>query len=175
MASILLSMEPPRPDRQSSRLPGYDYGSDGWYFVTICTKDKRCIFGNISDDQVLLIPVGRIVSEEWVRSAAIRTEIRLDEFVIMPNHFHAIVQIDGSGPEQEQRTRLARPSRSLSSLIAQFEAAVTTRARTMLNSPGGVIWQRGFFDRIVRDERELDAARDYIRANPVNWSTDPDR
>ncbi len=79
--------------RRSLRLKGYNYADAGAYFVTICTRDKECLFGEVVDGEMRLNRHGLIVREEWIRSAQIRTEVELDEYVVMPNHMHAIVMI----------------------------------------------------------------------------------
>ena len=80
--------------RKSIRLPGYDYSTEGFYFITICTKDKKCIFGKIVDGEMILNEAGKIVKEEWLQTINIRKgEAKLHKYVIMPNHFHAIIEI----------------------------------------------------------------------------------
>ena len=79
--------------RRSVRLKGYDYTSEGAYFLTMCTKDRQCLFGQIVDDQMKLNQFGIIVRAEWIRTGIIRDEIQLDKYVIMPNHFHGIICI----------------------------------------------------------------------------------
>ena len=83
----------PIPRRKNIRLPGYDYSTEGCHFITIVTKDRQSLFGEVVNGEMVLNEFGRIVEEEWTRSANIRKEIELDEFVVMPNHFHAILHI----------------------------------------------------------------------------------
>ena len=88
----------PRYRRQSIRLPWWDYSQSGWYFVTVCTKDRRCVLGDIVDSQINLSQAGVIVEEEWRRTAIVRQHVLLDEFVLMPNHLHGILVItEGHG------------------------------------------------------------------------------
>ena len=159
------------PDRQSVRMPGYDYGRVGSYFVTICAFERRCQFGSIRDGTMVANPIGEVIQEEWARSAAIRTEIALDAFVLMPNHLHGVIRIR-SRAAPGSRGRGSRRARTVSSFVAGFKAAVTSRtnrARWLGNEP---VWQRGFFEHVIRDERELALIRRYIRANPVMWQRD---
>lgn len=81
------------PQRQSIRFCGYDYSQEGLQFVTICVKDKVCLFGNIVDDEMVLNDAGRIAYQEWLNTKILRKNVRLDEFVIMPNHIHGIIEI----------------------------------------------------------------------------------
>jgi hypothetical protein len=87
-----MTYHPDKHNRRSIRLPGYDYSRNGGYFITICTQNRECLFGEIADGVMQLNDAGRTVSEEWTKTAAIR-EIQLDEGVVMPNHFHGILVI----------------------------------------------------------------------------------
>jgi len=195
--------------RRSLRLKGYDYTKPGAYFVTICIYQRDEILGEIINGTMKLSPLGKIVHEEWLRSAEIRREIQLfeDEFTVMPNHLHGINWIvesvgadgvrpnDGIHPTMERahamrphgvhpqkqdahqdrdarRASLRRTPRSLGSFIAGFKASVTSRARKELNMTG--IWQRNYYDHIVRNDRELKDIRWYILNNPFNWQLDRD-
>lgn len=123
-------------DRQSIRLPGYDYGQPGAYFVTISTWHRRRLFGRVVDGQAILSRAGQVVRREWLRTAQIRPEVDLDEFVIMPDHFHAIIVIrvpvvgahrhapplDVRPTTQLTQTGpLRRPPRTLGSIISGFK------------------------------------------------------
>ena len=173
--------------RRSIRLKGYDYTQPGAYFVTFCSYQRRHIFGEVVNGEMKLSALGKIVREEWVRSAEIRKEIRLfdDEFVVMPNHGHGIVWImeaiagaDGVRPNVERahamrpHESLRRAPRSLGSFMAGFKASVTSRARNELGMTG--IWQRNYYDHIIRKDRELNNIRWYILNNPRNWQLDRD-
>jgi len=177
--------------RRSIRLKGYDYTQPGAYFVTFCTYQRDEIFGEVINGEMKLSPLGEIVLQEWFRSAEIRKEIRLfeDEFVVMPNHGHGIVWIvgaDGVRPNMERahvmrpntqnqdahRASLWRAPRSLGSFIAGFKALVTSRAGQELNMTR--IWQRNYYDHIIRNDRELNNIRWYILNNPLNWQLDRD-
>ena len=183
--------------RKSIRLKGYDYTQPGAYFITICTYHRDEIFGQIVHGEMKLSPLGKIVREEWMRSAEIRKEIRIfeDEFVIMPNHLHGInwiVGADGVRPEDDvrpnaeraqaqrpdvqgqdaRRASLRRDPRSLGSFIAGFKASVTSRAGRELKITG--IWQRNYYEHIVRNDRELNNIRWYILNNTMNWQLDRD-
>ncbi len=144
------------PRRRGTRLADYTYGQAGAYFVTACVQDRRPLFGVVEDLAVRLSPLGDVVAEEWLATTARLGRVATDEWIVMPDHLHAIVVIDDGAT-----TRLA-------TVIGQFKAAVTRRAQRA----GGKtrLWQRGYFDHVVRDERDLDAIRWYIATNPGRWT-----
>lgn len=160
--------------RRSVRLSGYDYAQDGVYFITICAYERQPLFGEIHNDICCLNQKGSITEEEWLKTATIRQEIELDAFVIMPNHFHAIVVIDQahSRAPLPQSPSLKRPPYSLGSLIAGFKSSVTTRINTSGNTPGFRVWQRNYYEHIIRNQRSLDTIRQYILSNPAQWASD---
>jgi REP element-mobilizing transposase RayT len=185
-------MKPPR--RHSIRLPGYDYARPGAYFVTTCTHGGESVFGEIVEGEVLLNEAGRIVQEEWARSASIRREIALDEFVIMPNHVHGIVfikQCDVGATGRRCRVvfparsplhrsplragEVGRPGpgpRSLASFVAGFKSAATKRINVLRRTPGLAVWQRNYYEHIIRDQDDLRRIRPYVTDNPLAWSMD---
>ena len=164
------------PDRRSTRLPGYDYRTPGAYFISLVVAYRQPLFGQIIKARVQISREGQIVEEEWLRTPTIRSEITLDEWVIMPDHFQAIVRINGAvgaggcPPGNEgtgQFNPVGRPTtRSLSTLIAQFKATTTRRINQLKDASGQNVWQRGYHDRIIRNEVELDKTRKYIRNIP---------
>lgn len=173
--------------RQAMRLKGYDYTQAGGYFVRICTHQNQDIFGEIIRNAMVLNDLGRIVETEWERTEIIRKEITLDEFVIMPDHMHGIIIIDHVAdlvgahdraplPEmsglQDVQAPLHRIPGSLGSIIAGFKSAATKRINQFRITPRKTVWQRGYYDRIISDEKELDRIREYIRTNSVNFGND---
>ncbi len=167
--------------RRSIRLRGYDYAQAGGYFVTICTHQRTCLFGDITDGKMELNVIGRVVAEEWTRSSKVRQEIELDEWAVMPNHLHGIVMISTSNVvgatdvgAHGRAPLLQRNSQSLGSFIAGFKSAVTTRINRLRDTPRAPIWQRNYYEHIIRTERELDVIREYIHNNPLKWSLDLD-
>ena len=163
------------PYRRSTRLRNFDYGQTCAYFITLCAKNREPLFGRILNKIVELSPAGQAVAEEWLRTPSIRPGIQLDEWIVMPDHFHAILFMD-AGIHRENgdvgahrcapEDKLHRPSRTLGFLIAQFKATTTRQINEMRGTPGQKVWQRGYNDRIIRNEVELDKLRDYIRNNP---------
>lgn len=169
--------------RRSLRLPGYDYAQVGAYFITVCAQDRACIFGEVVDGEMRLNQAGRMVHDEWLRTEAIRSEVRLDVFQVMPNHFHAIVMITGQAPSTgvtpdgvgaHGRAPLRRAPKSLGSLVAGFKSAVTKNVNQMRGTPGQRLWQRNYYEHVIRHDRELDATRQYIVDNPAKWAEDRD-
>jgi REP element-mobilizing transposase RayT len=160
------------PRRRSIRLPTYDYAQGGAYFVTICSYERRCVFGRVIDGQVQVNEIGAIIEEEWFRSPIFR-KIVLDAFVVMPNHIHGIVFIDSvgaTGRSPAPRSGLRRGS--LGSFVGNFKAATTRRVRMLGLTSDRPVWQRNYYEHIVRDDGDLNAIREYIDNNPANWAND---
>jgi len=167
--------------RHSPRLKSFDYSWPGAYFITICTLNRECIFGKIINDEMLLNENGEIVRDEWLRTLEIRHEIKLDEYVVMPNHFHAVVFIDGRGdrpvarPDDQDfvsqgQSRL-KPA-SIGAFIGGFKSSVTKRINEIRHTPGVSIWQRNYYEHVIRNEDELNEIRQYILTNPLKWALD---
>ncbi|MEJ2710940.1 MAG: hypothetical protein P8074_25240 [Anaerolineales bacterium] len=175
--------------RQSNRLAGWDYSSSGYYFVTICTRERRPFFGEVVGDEIQLSPIGEIIAEEWQKTADIRPNISLDAWVIMPNHLHAIVSIQPSEDNdattrwdvsQRDGTSSNAPknwrSNSLGTIINQFKSKCTKRIRAAGHTDFG--WQSRFYDHIIRNDQSLAQIRTYIQNNLSQWNLDkenPDR
>ncbi len=156
--------------------------------VTICTHARAPLFGRVVDGEMVLNAYGTIVREEWFRSAEIRAEIELfpDEFVVMPNHIHGIVWIvttddmvgaTGRSPLQRAHGHAPLPPhgpapRSLGSFIAGFKSAVTKRINARRGTPGACVWQRNYYEHIIRNDGALNAIRRYIIDNPLRWHLD---
>ena len=161
--------------RNSNRLQNYDYSQKGYYFVTICTKNRECLLGEISDGKMYLSAIGKIAENFWkeIQKHFPRTE--LDEYVVMPNHVHGIVIVNGVGVEnfqplhRENKFQHVIPH-SLGSIIRGFKIGVTKWCRN--NHCGQFEWQRNFYDRIIRNEHSLQRIREYIRMNPLKWEHD---
>ena len=163
--------------RRSIRLQEYDYSRAGAYFVTICTKNRKCLFGDVIGGQMVLNDAGQIVVDEWTKTALIRDEIQLDEWVVMPNHFHGIVWITHGTARHCRGDRPVAPTagpqpRSLGAMIAGFKSAVTKGINELRQTPGAKLWQRNYYEHIVRNENELNRIRQYIINNPENWKSD---
>ncbi len=169
--------------RHSIRLPEYDYAQEGAYFVTVCARRRECAFGELVGEQVSLNECGRIVEEEWRRTEMVRAGVELDAYVVMPNHFHGIVVLTvgatrwvapiGHGERATHRVAPTGPvPRSLGALLGQFKSLVTKRVNVLRGTPGTPLWQRNYYEHVVRDEKELEALRQYIEGNPLQWMMD---
>ena len=166
--------------RRSVRLRGYDYRQAGIYFVTICTCQRSKLFGDISDGEMTLSPLGEVASEEWRRLPYKRSNVRLDRYVIMPNHVHGLFVVanksesDSSHRAASHRSKRPRgfPPGSLGAIVSHYKAAVTRRAWSGLIDRGQRIWQRNYYDHIVRSEKALNDIRRYIIQNPARWAED---
>jgi REP element-mobilizing transposase RayT len=159
-----MSYSPDRRHRYSIRLRGYDYAQAGAYFVTLCVQGRAALFGRVVDGAVELTEIGRIVAEEWEHTPALRPNVVLDTFVVMPDHLHRIVVIvrrdDGAARPEAARPR--SPAHSLGAIVRGFKAAVVRRA-------GTPIWQRNYYEHIIRNDADLDRIRHYIATNPARW------
>ncbi len=173
-------------NRRSIRLSGYDYTQSGAYFLTLVTHQRQLLFGEICSTDVQLNALGMIVMEEWNHTPIIRKEIELDEFVIMPNHIHGIIQILESGAGirvtpvgalgggevgAHGRAPLRLP-KSVGSFVAGFKSVVTKRINLVRGTPGFPVWQRNYYEHVIRDEDDLARIRAYIQANPFSWKVD---
>jgi len=161
-------------DRKSSRLSKYDYTQPGMYFVTICTKDRQCLFGSITNGIMYLNQFGMIAEQEWLQTMMIRPNVFLDKYVMMPDHVHAIIEIIRRGVMHYAPTQTGfnSPSQTVGAIVRGYKSAVTKRINQIRHSPGQSIWQRGFYDHIIRNDEDLGRVREYIRLNPVNWERD---
>jgi len=165
-------------NRRSIRLKEYDYSQPGEYFITVCTHNHECLFGEITNGQMRLNQNGKIVKEEWLQTAIIRPSIELDVFIVMPNHIHGIIIIKDKPPILNVGTHscasLQRKPRSLGSIIAGFKSAGTKRINEMQHTPSFPVWQKRFYDRIIRNNNELNNIRDYIHNNVLQWAFEKD-
>ena len=175
----MIHRDPKKHHRRSIRLHGWDYRTAAAYFITLVTDRRVCLFGDVENSKVRLNEYGQVIESEWLRTAEIRRNIELDEFVIMPNHFHAILIIHDDdyikmGEKVSTIELKCPPSGSLGAIMAQFKSICTKRINGSRKTPYSRVWQRNYYERIIRNERELDATRQYILNNPINWSEDQD-
>jgi putative transposase len=171
-----------RKSRKTIRLQGYDYSQDGWYFVTFCINNFEERLGIISNEgKFIPNELGIIVENEWNETPKIRPEVELDMFQIMPNHFHAIVVIGGKEklpnligfPDTSSPiAKFKSPVRTIGSIIRGFKGASTKKMRLIFNNLEDKIWQYNYYERIIRDENELNRIRKYIDNNPQKWQDD---
>lgn len=163
--------------RRSIRLQGYDYAQIGAYFVTVCTQNRECLFGDVVDDEMQLSDAGHIVVAEWLKTAEIRQKIELDRWAVMPNHFHGIVVIindsefeNGRGTARRSPTmeQFGQPVEgSIPTSVRSFKSAATKRINEMRGTPGAALWQRNDYEHILRDKTALARIREYIINNSL--------
>jgi len=165
-----------RHHRHSIRIPGYDYSQAGAYFVTIVSHNRENLFGIIHDGEMILNPFGEIIVEEWIKTPAVRPNVELGEYIIMPNHVHGILvfvdDIVGATRRVTPTNTTTLQSGSLGAVIGQFKSIVTKRINGWHNVTGRPVWQRNYYEHIIRNERDLQNKTDYIEANPMLWDDD---
>lgn len=211
--------------RRTIRLKGYDYSTEGMYFVTACTQGYENLFGGITDNRMRLNDAGRMVEKVWLTLPERFPMVTMDEYVVMPNHFHGIIIIvneigsdpvgallaapstkappvagydepdeikeaknwekkkgaassvekkgAASGVEKKGAASGARTT-TLGQIMRVFKSISAIEINRILDRGGMPVWHRNYYERIIRDERELDNIREYIITNPARWEEDPD-
>ena len=198
--------DPDKHHRRSIRLKGHDYRQPGAYFITIRTHDRACLFGDIVDGVMQLSDLGRIVWQEWLNTAVVRPYVRVaeEEFVAMPNHVHGIIWIIADAGARQRRAptgeyppllqdpndhrarqpdptieRFGQPvAGSIPTIIRAFKSITTNRINQLRGTPNTPLWQRNYYEHIIRDVESLNHIRQYILDNPAHWAIDglhPDR
>ena len=190
-----MKYDPDMHHRRSIRLKEYDYTQCGAYFITICTKEKQPLYCDIVNGNVLLNLYGKIINREWLKTFKMRQNIILDSYIIMPNHIHGIIIIaDCRGtlhvPQIKQRITLkqvqkghvqraltiekfGKPvSNSIPTIIRLFKSTTTKQINRLRKTPGCAVWQRDYYEHIIRDEPDLNKIREYIINNPFQWDED---
>ncbi|NOX38685.1 MAG: hypothetical protein GXO78_14235 [Calditrichaeota bacterium] len=172
---------PDKHHRRSIRLKGYDYSQPGAYFITICTHDRQWLFGHIVNGKMKLNALGKIAHQCWLAIPDHFPRTRLDEFVIMPNHVHGIIWIvddpnrenvvvKNVGAKNVSPLRPRGTSRTIGSIVRGFKIGVTKWARQHTNVYH--VWQRNYYEHIIRNDNELNRIREYIINNPLIWARD---
>jgi REP element-mobilizing transposase RayT len=166
--------------RRSIRLQGYDYSQKGLYFITICSKNREHFFGRIvkdkSDQKMILSSSGQVVENCWFEIPAHFPNVKLYEFIVMPNHIHGIIEIIAqstapiSTKEKLSVTLFRSPSMTIGSVLRSFKIGVTKWHRS--NTDIWDVWQRSFHDHIIRDEKAYFNISNYIKNNPNSWNED---
>ena len=168
-------------DLGSKRLHDYGYSQPGAYFVTICTANRRCIFGEIMDGEMQLNKHGMIVAEQWAGLPSHYPRVSIDEFVIMPNHIHGIICLSGAsqtsvgaGFQPAHIPHPTDPKHGIPEIIRGFKTYSSLTINRLRGTSGEPVWQRNYYEHIVRDEKDLAAVRKYIVENPLKWELDPE-
>ena len=184
-----------RKRKNSLRLESYTYSNSGAYFITICSYKREEIFGEIINDLIQLSSIGKVIQDCWYQIPINYENIKLDEFVIMPNHIHGIIWIVGAiheSPETKQKIhespkdnptqengvirelplRIERRKMLLTKIIGRFKMNSSKSINDIHNSKGSHVWQRSYYDHIIRNEDDLNNTKQYIQDNPLNWDKD---
>lgn len=179
---------PELPQRKSLRLRGYDYSLAGAYFVTICTHGKQCILSSMRARSIELSSAGEIVRAIWISLPERFPRVVLDEFVIMPNHVHAVLGFVGEGlappavsvgkdtagtPTAAPLSPVVAPkNHSLADVVGAFKSISTIQVNRLLQRKGVPLWQRSYYEHIIRKGEDLRKIQQYILENPLNWALD---
>ncbi|TET85889.1 MAG: transposase [Anaerolineales bacterium] len=170
--------------RKTLRLPNYDYSQPGAYFITACSYKHLAIFGKVVKDNVILSPAGFIVQDAWHDLPNLYLNIRLDSFIAMPTHIHSIIIITvssttnhvGAGlrpaPTDPIQINHATTTRhDLPEIIRALKSFSARRINKLGYTPGAMVWQRGYYEHVIRNERQLNSLRNYIETNSLRWKT----
>lgn len=165
-----LKMKTKSPVRKNIRLKYYDYSQNGYYFITICAKNKHNIFGKFvgagsKPACVELNEYGKIVNNTWFDLCNHNKNLELGNFIIMPNHIHGILIIQRSGLEPD-------PTKSISEIVRQFKTFSAKKINILRNTKGQSVWQRNYYEHIVRNEHGFMEINEYIENNPQKWELD---
>ena len=162
-------MTHPAPSRRRSlRLRGYDYSQAGMYFVTACTEGRASLFGEVIHDEMHVNDAGKAVETVWDSLPRHYPHIVLDAFVVMTNHMHGILAI----APMETGVNAAPTAHGLPEIVRAFKTFSSRRINEIRQTQGSKIWQRSFWDRVIRNDDELSLIREYIQNNPVQWMLD---
>jgi REP element-mobilizing transposase RayT len=181
-----MRFDPTVHHRRSIRLKGYDYSQAGAYFVTLVTNKRDQIFGKIVNGEMQLSKEGQIVAYHWNLIPAHFPAAKLDKWVIMPNHLHGIIILrtgeasaNRLNEDPESWAADASPQRpigtvtgSLGAILQNFKSVSTRKINQAEASPGVRLWQRNYYEHIIRNETEWQRIRDYIQVNPLHWQED---
>ncbi len=183
-------------ERKPLRLPGFDYSQRAAYFVTVCTQQRECTLGQVVDGQMVLTDGGRMVQSVWEALPTQYPQVNIDAFVVMPNHIHGILFLNDIPPvgaqfiapdEIDPQSSTGEyagvmdsgvinqaPTNDLGKIIRTFKGKTSFLINQHRGTPRRAVWQRGYYDHIVRDEADLNRIREYITNNPAQWALDHD-
>jgi putative transposase len=157
--------------RRSIRLPEYDYSKPNAYFITICSHNKNLIFGGIREGKIILSKIGKIAEKYLNEIPNHFDDVYIDEYVIMPNHIHIIISIVGVQNFEPLRNKYQKIiPKSIGSIIRAYKAFVTKKGKT--EGYESKIWQRNYFEHIIRNQEDHNRIREYIQNNPLQWELD---
>ena len=176
---------PERHHRRSLRLPGHDYSHPGMYFITICIRGREFLFGEVVRGEMVVNEYGRVVHTCWEEIPCRFRHVELDAFVLMPNHIHGILVIADrveAAPrvgaihelplQSDERYRIARRRMLVPKIVGRFKMNAAKRINDLRNTPGVPLWQRNYYEHVIRSEGTLHRIREYILTNPLRWELD---
>ena len=185
--SCMVKFDPQKHHRRSIRLQGYDYASAGAYYVTIVAWQRECLFGDVINKEMQLTKFGLVAKQQWEKLPKRFPNIELGAYMIMPNHMHGIIEIINDrgttgnrinlddelsrrAPTQEQFQKPVKGS--IPTIIRSYKSAVSYRINLMRRTDGVPVWQRNYYEHIIRNQTDLQNKTDYIEANPLLWDED---
>ncbi|MFH1857079.1 MAG: transposase [Candidatus Omnitrophota bacterium] len=158
--------------RHSIRLKDYDYSSEGMYFITICVYGRECLFGSVVNGEMVVSRYGKIAENEWRKTEIIRPNIKMDYFVVMPNHIHGIAHICRGVLQYAPTNEFKSPSQTIGAIVRGFKSTITKQINKIRDTADVRLWQRNYYEHIIRDEKYLNSIREYIINNPAKWEYD---
>lgn len=184
-----MKYDPSKHYRRSIRLKGNDYSQPGAYFITICTKNRECLFGEIKNGEMVLNNKGKIVTQCWLEIPSNYLNVELDKFVVMPNHIHGIIIITENNVgaihelplqklsnqhESNEPTEKIKQRRlmTLPRIIGRFKMNSAKQINQLRRTSGMAVWQRNYYEHVIRNEKVLNFIRKYIINNPLQWELD---
>jgi REP element-mobilizing transposase RayT len=192
-----MTYDPDKHARRSIRLRDYDYAQPGAYFVTLCIQNRECLLGEVVEGIMHVNDVGQIIQSVWDELPRHYPGVDIDAFVVMPNHVHGIIVLTAVGaaprgrldsksavgatprgrPNEPGQPQGVAPTMSLMDVVHRFKSLTTAQYRHGTIRKGwrpflGRLWQRNYYEHIIRNEEELHCIRQYIADNPMRWETD---
>ena len=167
----------PRPHRRSIRLKEYDYSQAGAYFVTLCALNRECLFGSITEGKMILNATGRMVADSWNWLEEQYNYVTLDESIVMPNHLHGIIVIEDRRRSSAGGSRTAptmEKPKPLGRLVGAFKTISAKKINQMRSTHGAQLWQRNYYEHVIRNDEEMNRVREYISYNPQKWELSKD-
>lgn len=170
--------------RKSTRLRGYDYTQAGAYFITICTHTRECLLGEVVNDEMRPNEYGNIVRFQWNEIPVHFSDVGTASFVVMPNHIHGIIVLTdacrGGVTPPNRVTTLDKTGtepvplrkRTLGQIVAYFKYQTTKSINQIRSTPGAHVWQRNYYEHVIRNQTDLEEIREYIVNNPLKWDLD---
>jgi len=183
---VIRRYDPEKHHRRSIRLKGYDYSREGCYFITLRSKERGNFFGQICNGIMHLNDYGILANDEWVRTPGLRPGIETGAYIIMPDHIHGILIIRShdvrarccapqtsapqtSAPQTSAPQSSIPPAGIIGSIVRGYKATVTKQINIMRNTPRQPVWQRNYYERIIRNDKAFRQISEYIRNNPLKW------